>query len=215
MALGPNEESHTDFARVRESFDTWADSYDAAVAAGAGVLAGYGRSRLLASRLVTISRGIRVADIGIGTGAFAEIFAEQGAVITGVDISPRMLAICGARHPGWQLLEGNFLRIPLAAGSQDLVISSFAFHELADKERAQAIAECMRIVGPAGRFLLADIMFEDISHLRAARRRLGDTWDEENYALFPELSELAERLGFAIRLEVLSDLHAAALISRR
>jgi putative AdoMet-dependent methyltransferase len=179
------------------------------------VLAGYARSRLLASRLVNVSRGMRVVDVGIGTGAFAEMFAEQGATITGIDISPRMLEICGARHPDWRLLEGNFLRLPLFAGSQDLVISSFAFHELADEDRGRAIMECMRVARPESSILLVDIMFEDASRLGDARQRLGSTWDEENYALFPELSELAGDLGFHIRLETLSDLHGAALISRR
>ncbi len=207
--------NHTDLQRVREAFDAWADHYDADVAKGGGVVEGYDHSRLLASRLVSVYAGMHVADIGIGTGAFAEIFAQQSAQITGVDLSPRMLEICAARHPEWQLAVGDFLHIPASSASQGLVISSFAFHELAVADRAGAINECMRVLEPGGKFLLVDIMFEDLSRLRAARQRLRDSWDEENYSLFSELSELAGQLSLDIRLEVLSDLHGAALLSCR
>ena len=215
MDVNSKDADQTDLQRVREAFDAWADRYDDDVSKGGGVVEGYDRSRLRASRLVSVYQGMHVADIGIGTGAFAEIFAQQGVQITGVDLSPRMLEICAARHPGWRLLAGDFLHIPVTSASQDLVISSFAFHELAVADRAGAINECMRVLGSGGRVLLVDIMFEDLPRLQAARERLRDKWDEENYPLFPDLSELAGQLSLEIRLEVLSDLHGAALLSHR
>lgn len=215
MDVNSKDIGQTDLQQVRKAFDAWADHYDASVAEGGGVIEGYDRSRIRASGLVSVHQGMRTADIGIGTGAFAEIFAQQGAQITGVDLSPRMLDICAARHPEWRLLTGDFLHIPVASASQDLVISSFAFHELAIADRAAAINECMRLLKRGGRFLLVDIMFEDLSHLQEARARLRDSWDEENYPLFPDLSELAGRLSLEIELELLSDLHGAALLSRR
>ena len=215
MDVNSKDTGQTDLQRVRETFDAWADRYDASVAKGGGVMEGYDRSRLRASRLASVHQGMLVTDIGIGTSAFAEIFAQQGAQITGVDLSPRMLEICAARHSEWQVFVGDFLHIPVTSASQDLVISSFAFHELAVADRAGAINECMRVLGSGGSFLLVDIMFEDLSRLQAARERLRDSWDEENYPLFPELSELAGQLSLEIRLEVLSDVHGAALLSRR
>lgn len=200
--------------KLRQEFDAWADSYDQDVQRGHGVLSGYDGSRRRAGRLVQVRAGMRVADIGIGTGAFAEIFAVQGAAVTGVDISPRMLALCGERHPQWRLLAGDFLHLPLPDASQDLVVSSFAFHHLPDPEREAALRECLRILAPGGSFLLVDIMFRDASRLLLARERLRDSWDEENYPLFPELRRLCRRLDAPVRLRTLSEMHGAALISR-
>lgn len=198
--------------QLRQEFDAWADSYDQDVLKGHGVLQGYDRSRHLASRLVAPAAGMLVADIGIGTGAFADVFAAQGAAITGVDISPRMLALCGDRHPDWDLFLGDFLHLPLAKASQDLVVSSFAFHHLDDAERAAAVRECLRVLKPGGTFLLVDIMFRDQTQLRLARERLRDSWDEENYPTFPELRRLCRQLLVPIRLRTLSKVHGAAMI---
>ena len=37
-------------------------------------------------------RGLRVLDVGCGSGYFSREMARRGALVTGVDISPRMLA---------------------------------------------------------------------------------------------------------------------------
>lgn len=201
----------TDLGKLRAEFDQWAESYDLDVAAGQGVLEGYAGSRRRAAALVPVEPSAKVLDVGIGTGAFSDLFAERGAEITGVDISPWMLDLCSRAHPEFRLIAGDFTHLPLADGSQDLVVSSFAFHHLTDLERAEAILECMRVLRRDGAFLLVDIMFEDLPRLAAARARLGTTWDDENYPLFGELRELAARLSLAVRLEVLSDLHGAAI----
>lgn len=196
---------------LRSEFDAWADTYDGDVDLGGGVLAGYALSRTKARGLVEVRAGGRVLDVGIGTGALSELFAGEGAEITGVDISPRMLEICAKRHPGWRLLEGDFLHLPVPDGSQDLVVSSFAMHHLSDRDRDLAVQECMRVLCARGKFLLVDIMFQDGARLRAARERLWESWDEENYATFPELRRLSRRLFLRVHLKSLSDLHGAAV----
>lgn len=162
---------------LRREFDDWADTYDRDVDRGGGVLAGYGLSRANAMGLVEVHAGMRVLDVGIGTGAMSELFEREGAEITGVDLSLRMLEICEAHHAGWRLVEGDFLHLPISDGSQDLVVSSFAMHHLTDHERDLGVLECIRVLRAGGKFLLVDIMFQDGAHLKAARERLEDSWE--------------------------------------
>ncbi|MFN3824406.1 MAG: magnesium protoporphyrin IX methyltransferase [Pseudorhodobacter sp.] len=66
----------------------------------ATVRAGRDRMRaLMLSRLPADLRGARVLDAGCGTGAMTEELAARGAEVVAVDISPRLVAIAGARLP--------------------------------------------------------------------------------------------------------------------
>jgi putative AdoMet-dependent methyltransferase len=197
--------------RLRAEFDEWADSYDAEMAAPTGVLVGYDEARRQAAALVAVEPGDRVADIGIGTGLFAELFDARGVSIVGVDLSPRMLYISAAKHPSWRLLEGHFLQLPLPSGSMDLVVSAFASHHLETAEWPDALLEVLRVLKPSGRVLLVDIMFADAAAKDAARARLGDEWEDENYPLYTHVAQVAHELGVQSRFELLSSLHAAVV----
>jgi len=201
------------WTQLREEFDAWADSYDRDRQASQGLLEHHAQSLRAAADLLVVTAGQELLDIGVGTGAFGALYAERGARVTGVDISPRMLHLAARAHPEWRLLEGHFLALPLADQSCDAAISAFAFHHLEDAERAPALREICRVLrGDA--FLLVDIMFPDEAAKDAGRRRLADHWEEENYALFPDLARTAAEVGLSASFTRLSDLHGAALLRR-
>ena len=198
---------------LRHSFDRWAETYEEDARQGVGVLEGHARSLATAAGLIQVPPAQAVLDIGVGTGAFGALFEAQGAEITGVDLSPRMLELAAARHPGWRLLEGDFLALPLPDASVDVAVSAFAFHHLETAERPAALAEIFRVVR-GGTFLLVDIMFADEAGKDSARRRLAGHWDEENYPVFADLAQSVARVGLNAALTRLSDLHGAAVIFR-
>ncbi|MBI1838859.1 MAG: class I SAM-dependent methyltransferase [Candidatus Colwellbacteria bacterium] len=79
-----------------------------------------------------IKSNCKVLDIGIGTGKTAEYFSEKKCVITGVDISQKMLDAAKSQHPDWELfkadiqsgfdfLEGQKFDIIIAAGIFEFV----------------------------------------------------------------------------------------------
>src|SRR3954453_4953209 len=43
--------------------------------------------------------GKHVLDAGVGTGRFAAIFGQRGARVTGIDVTPEMLEVCGQEAP--------------------------------------------------------------------------------------------------------------------
>lgn len=103
--------------------------------------------------------GEPVLDLGTGTGSVAEraapIVGPSGQV-TGVDISPEMLALArdrlstsGSAHV--DLREGRAEEIPAEAATFDVVLACLSMMYVID--RAAAAREIARVLRPSGRFV--------------------------------------------------------------
>ena len=109
---------------------------------------------------LAVRPGMRVADIGAGTGYFALPLARAvlpGGRIFAVDMQPEMLDLLRARlapELPVVLVEGEATRTTLADASVDLVFIANVWHELDD--RTAALAEASRILRPGGRLALLD-----------------------------------------------------------
>jgi len=104
-----------------------------------------------------VPRGARVLDVGCGTGAFLEALAREAPTVrmTGVDPSTSMLAVARRRlGQGPVLACAAAERLPLPDASQDLVVSTNAFHYFREPERA--LGEMRRVLDPAGRLVVTD-----------------------------------------------------------
>ena len=103
---------------------------------------------------VLVSRGglegVRVLDVGCGTGRLAARLAERhGCLVAGVDASPEMLAVARGRVPPDVRLEhARAEQLPFAAASFDRVAMTLVFHHL---DRPRALAETRRVLAPAGK----------------------------------------------------------------
>lgn len=123
-----------------------------------------------------IEPGDRVLDVGCGTGALAAMLAHRGAQVTGIDISPSMLAQAGQRVRD-EGLQGQVVLRELGAvdldtafenAGFDAVVSTLVFSELSDDEIVYTLAECHRILKPGGQLLIADEILPDSVLGRAA-----------------------------------------------
>jgi ubiquinone/menaquinone biosynthesis C-methylase UbiE len=103
--------------------------------------------------------GMTVADIGCGTGIYTGELLQAGARVTGVDISPEMLAIAAARTArhgdAVAFLQGDAAALPFAAGSFDMVTSITAMEFFADPRAC--LQDMYRIVRPGGRLVVATL----------------------------------------------------------
>jgi SAM-dependent methyltransferase len=100
-----------------------------------------------------VGGGCRVLDVASGPGAVAAAAAARGAVVIGVDLSPEMLAVARARHPGLDFREGDAERLPFAEDAFDAVVCNFGLGHFARPERAAA--EFRRVLAPGGRVALS------------------------------------------------------------
>jgi len=95
----------------------------------------------------------RVVELGCGTGFFTKAFAESGAEIVGVDLSPDLLALAAERKlPRVQFVLKNFEDCSLD-GPFDAVIGSSVLHHL-DIERA--LSKMFDLLKPGGRISFAE-----------------------------------------------------------
>lgn len=101
--------------------------------------------------------GMRVVDVGCGTGAVLARYAAAGGRVVGLDASGPMLAEARRRlgHGAW-LAAGLATALPFADGSADLVTAMMLLHTLPEEDRLVALAEMARVAGTRGRVLVAD-----------------------------------------------------------
>jgi len=87
----------------------------------------------------------------------------------------------------------HFASAPIPHPDQqfDVLVSSFAFHEVSSEARAAACAEMARVLRPDGVLCLLDIIFASAAAATEARNHLGRYWDDqEEYPLVGELDTL-------------------------
>lgn len=99
-----------------------------------------------------------VLDIGTGTGVAALTAARAGARVTGLDLTPELLAhardnarIAGHADIVWT--EGDAEALPYPDASFDVVMSQFG-HIFAPRHNV-AVSEMRRVLRPAGRIAIA------------------------------------------------------------
>jgi len=102
--------------------------------------------RFLVSRL---PRGGHVLDVATGTGLVAAELLRQGFKVTGVDLSPEMLAVAHRRFgDDVELINASAEALPLASASFDHLTSAYPLRYVADP--GATLAELARVVRPGG-----------------------------------------------------------------
>jgi ubiquinone/menaquinone biosynthesis C-methylase UbiE len=141
----------TPTARQRRVWDKVAPSYDKQIAFFERVQFGGGRE------WVGSRASGSVLEVAIGTGRSLP-FYSAGTRITGIDLSPGMLAIARQRATELgvdvDLREGDAETLPFPDDSFDTVVCVLSLCSIPDP--ARAIAEMARVLKPGGKLLLLD-----------------------------------------------------------
>ena len=74
---------------------------------------------------VQASAGTRLLDIATGPGVVAARAARRGARVTGIDISPQMVALAARISPDCTFLEADVASLPFEPSSFDAVVCAF------------------------------------------------------------------------------------------
>jgi ubiquinone/menaquinone biosynthesis C-methylase UbiE len=104
-----------------------------------------------------------VLDVACGPGMVACEFAQQAKHVTGIDITPAMIAQAQKRQREQELTNldwavGEAVPLPYGDNRFSLVITRYSFHHLLSPEKA--LAEMIRVCKPGGRVLVADVAVE-------------------------------------------------------
>jgi SAM-dependent methyltransferase len=90
-----------------------------------------------------IGAGARLLDVGCGSGRFAELAAQRGAVVSGLDAAPALVAIARERVTDGDLRVGEIEQLPWADAAFDVVTGFNAFQYAANP--ANALREARRV----------------------------------------------------------------------
>ncbi len=104
-----------------------------------------------------ISKGAPVLDLCCGSGETAAPWIEAGFAVTGLDLSPKALALAAQRTPQLQCIEGMAEKPPLNTNQFEAIQISLALHEFSSEERRQVLKACMRLLQPGGWLVLIDL----------------------------------------------------------
>ena len=130
--------------------------------------------------------GCRVLDLGCGTGLELEAWlpGHPDARVTGIDLSPEMLAALGAKFPrcDLDLRCGSYLELALGEAEYDAAISVESLHHFPPETKLGLYRRLHAALKPGGYFLLTDYFAADSG---------------EEAAFFRELAELRRREGLA------------------
>lgn len=96
-----------------------------------------------------VTTGMRVLDVASGPGIVAAAAAEVGATPTGIDFSPRMVALARQEYPELTFREGDAEALPFADATFDAVVINFGVLHLARPDAA--LAEARRVLVADGR----------------------------------------------------------------
>ena len=95
-----------------------------------------------------VDLGDRVLDVACGSGLALELARMRGAVCSGIDASPRLVAIARYRNPGSDICVGDMNALPWDDASFDVATSFRGIWGTTPR----AMAEIRRVLQPAGRF---------------------------------------------------------------
>ncbi len=105
-----------------------------------------------------LKAGTRLLDVACGTGNLSFPAARAGAIVTGVDIAPNLLATARARalgkFPSIQFDEGDAEALPYPDASFDEVVTMFG--AMFAPQPKLVAAELARVCRPGGRVSMAN-----------------------------------------------------------
>ena len=147
-----------DLERVRMSYDAVADAYVERVH---GELVHKPLDRALLAAFGEQIRaldgpGASACDMGCGPGHVGAVLADQGLSVTGIDLSPEMVARARDLHPEMAFEVGTMTSLDVPSGRFNGIVAFYSIiHLVTDAEVDAALAEFHRVLAAGGLLLIA------------------------------------------------------------
>jgi SAM-dependent methyltransferase len=191
-------------AAVRESYDTVAAAYAERVPRPESM------DPLSSAVLVTFAERVRggaggpVADLGCGPGLITGYLAGMGLDAFGIDVSPEMISLARAAHPGLRFETGSMTGLDLADGSLGGILAWFSTHHTPPDLLPLVYAEFARTLAPGGRLLLGTHTGD--GRVRGTRAYGGLPVSYESHLLPPErIAGLLATAGFVVTARLVQE----------
>jgi len=161
-------------------------------------------------RLLELEPGLKVLEIGCGSGLLLSILENKGCIPYGIDISEDALEIARKRVKSGEVYAAGATNTPFEDSSFDRLVANHLIEHLPDLDHA--LPEWKRVLKPGGILAFCTpnklypdkLIFDDPGHLRYYdTRELGAILEAagfavvENFTVFPHLGlrALSVKLG--------------------
>ncbi|MGB9662687.1 MAG: class I SAM-dependent methyltransferase [Moorellaceae bacterium] len=176
---------------MAELFDKKSEDYDAWYETPKGKLVDRIEKEAVYAYLLP-ERGMKILDIGCGTGNFSLELARRGVEVTGVDISEAMLAKAREKAVreglNIEFLHADARQLPFEDESFDAVVSVTALEFVPDLR--EALQEAYRVLKVGGRLVVGLIGGKSAWSRYYEARAASEPDSLFRWARFPTLEEL-------------------------
>jgi ubiquinone/menaquinone biosynthesis C-methylase UbiE len=181
-------------------FDAFAEKYDLWFETSLGKYVADVEKRLILD-LAAPKKGEKMLDVGIGTGFFALEFLKRGADVTGIDVSPKMLAV--AQKKGFRNIStGDAAEVTFPDEMFDLVVSITALEFI--KEPLRAVSEMIRVCRKGGRVVVGTLGADSlwaVKRRREVRKNPASVFHDAHFYTLSELQKIAGLFGSEVSLK--------------
>lgn len=181
--------------RVRASYDTVAASYAERIT---GLSAESPLEIALIDRFADemVQLGGKTLDAGSGPGRVSDYLAGRGVAVSGIDLSPAMVAVASAAYPALHFEVGSLAALPVRDGALSGILAWYSTIHSPIEELSAIYREFVRALAPGGRLLLGFHSGTGDVHVTNSYGHDVDI----DVQLFDaaELSALLEDAGFAV-----------------
>lgn len=128
-----------------------------------------------AIQLADIKNGERILEVAVGTGVVFEriVAANRNGQNDGIDLSPEMLARANNRlkkyHANYSLKVADAYSLPYPDATFNLIVNSYMFDLLPEKDFSRVLVEFKRVLKPGGRMV--------ITSMTIGRKWYSQIWD--------------------------------------
>lgn len=138
----------------------------------------------------------KILDVGAGTGRVSLSLALNGAEVTALDVSEKILEILKRKNKKIKTIVGEAEAMPFDKESFDMVVAAFLIVHLKDPKIF--FDEVYRVLKPGGLFLVSNINQKEPP---VVKTKVGDIQIKSYYHRPEKIREILSDLAFSIEKE--------------
>lgn len=144
-----------------------------------------------------------VVEVGSGPGQMTAHLRTLGLDISGIDLSPVMVAMSRGTYPELRFEEGSMTDLDLPDGSLAGLVAWYSIIHIAPEDLPHVFAQFHRVLAPGGRLLLAFQVGDEPRHYDEA---FGHRVNLDFRRLSPDrITELLDQAGFRTAARLLRE----------